>query len=294
MTPTKAAATAEPTETIEADEVLPPEGMTSELVPADPGAVPALINADDEWGDVDDGDLAPDTNASGIPFLQLNRKESGGILIEDTGEVVRELSFVWMARTKSRAWWKEAFGKGDAAPGCRSADGQVPLDSSPDKQSDTCTACPHSLWDGDDPPACSEAIEAMVFLPDPHGFGRLARLRFSGLAYGPSRRYWDSFGLRMPKRPPIAYVSKLTLEPTETSNGVFLVPRFERVGELSRQQAQPIIDERDRRLAEWKTDVAEHVSTGTASDLDAADTAGPGPFDGTPGDYQPGADEEPF
>lgn len=241
------------------------------------GAPPALINTeDDTWGDVDDGDLSP-SDLTRIPLLSLNRKIDGGFTIEDTGEITQTIDFVWLAKGKSRAWWPDPFGKGNTAPDCRSADGIKPEPSSPALQSETCAACPHSRWVGDDPPACHDAIDAMIFLPDPLSFGRLARLRFGGLAIAPARSYWDSFSVRLPRRPPIAYVSRITLEPVDTDNGKFLSPRFGRVRELSREEAQPLIDERNRRLEEWRRQVAEDVATAApAAEEDGTAGSAPG------------------
>lgn len=248
------------------EETLPDVVDTTALEPA-AGNVPALIDPQaDEWADVDDGDLTGDTAAGRIPLLALNRKVDGGFSDPETGETgMRELPVVLLARIRTRAWWPEAFGKGDAAPGCRSFDGIVSDPKSPQRQDATCGSCPHSKWSGDDAPACHEAFEFMAFLPDPAGFGRLARIRFSGLAVSPARNYWESFNARMPKRPPIAYLTMITLEEKKTENGTFLVPRFERVKEFARAEVQPIIAERDRRIEEWKQAVADDVQTGAAA-----------------------------
>ena len=249
-------------------------------------ATPAIIDtANDPWADVQDGDLSPAT-ARSIPLLALNRKESGGFIDSETGEKVTELDFVWLAKGTTRAWWPEAFGKGDKAPSCRSADGVVPDPSSPEVQSPACATCPNARWNGEDAPACKQSIEAMVFLPDPHGFGQLNRLRLGGMAISPAQAYWDSFSARLPRRPPIAFVSHVELEPTDTPNGVFLVPTFRRVRELSREEAQPLIDERDRRIAEWTATVAEDVATGATREPEGS----PAPPAGDPGSYEPTTD----
>lgn len=253
-------------------------------------ATPALIDlSDDPWAGVSDGDLSPAT-ARSIPLLTLNRKSDGGFFDAETGEVTTEQDFVWLAKGTTRAWWPEPFGKGDKAPSCRSADGVVPDPTSPDVQSPACATCPNARWQGDDAPACKQSIEAMVFLPDPMGFGRLARVRFGGMAIAPAQAYWDSFSARMPRRPPLAFVSHVELEPTKTDNGTFLVPKFSRVREVSREEAQPLIDERDRRIAEWTATVAEDVATGATRD--EAPTADAG---SEPGTYvTPDYADEPF
>lgn len=256
-------------------------------------AAPALISPDDEWADVGDGDLSPATAAS-IPLLALNRKESGGFVDSETGVKEIELDFVWLAKGTTRAWWPEPFGKGDKAPSCRSADGLVPDPASPEVQNPTCASCPRSRWVGEDSPECKQSIEAMVFLPDPLGYGRLARVRFGGMAIKPAQDYWDSFSARMPRRPPLAYISHVALEPTETPNGTFLVPHFSRVRPLSRAEAQPLIDERDRRIAEWSAAVADDVATGATRDAEQPAGA-PSGAAGTPTEpYYTDDDGEPF
>lgn len=237
-----------------------------DVVAVESDNLPALIEADDDWSDVSDGDLTGDTAAGRIPLLALNRKVDGGFTDPETGETgIRELAVVLLARIRTRAWWPEAFGKGDAAPSCRSFDGLVPDPKSPDRQSEVCATCPHSKWTGDDAPACSESFELMAFLPAEGAFGRLARIRFSGLAMAPARAYWESFNARLPKRPPIAYLTRITLAEKPTDNGTFLVPVFTREREFSRAAVQPIIAERDRRIEEWKQSVADDVATATAT-----------------------------
>lgn len=239
------------------------------------GQAAALIAADDPWSDVSDGDLSPAT-ARSIPLLALNRKDGQGFIDTETGEVgIKELDFIWLAKGTTRAWWPEAFGKGDKAPACRSADGIVPDPSSPEVQNPVCATCPNARWNGDEAPACKQSIEAMVFLPDPLGFGRLARIRFGGMAIKPAQEYWDSFSARLPRRPAIAYVSHIELEPTDTPNGTFLVPKFRRVNELSRPDAQPLIDERDRRISEWQSTVAEDVAAGATREREDHASATP-------------------
>lgn len=240
----------------------------------------------DEWADVDAGDLTGDVGGHRIPFIALNRKFGYGFDLAGNGEnYVTELQFVWLAKGRSRVWFREPFGQGDGKPKCRSFDGRTADPNSPDLQNGgDCRTCPHAQWDGNTPPDCMESIEALVFIPDPSGFGQLGRLRFSGMALAPARSYWDSFFTRLPKRPPIAYVSRCVLEPVDTDNGKFLVPRFERVTELGRREAQPLIDERAARTADWTADVADDAVAGVHH-AESTDTEfDTGPFE----------DEEPF
>lgn len=230
-------------------------------------AVLALLPTDDEWGDVGAGDMTNDGTGR-IPYMGLNRKLDGGFIDPDSGEITSETEFIWLAKGKSRAQWDKPFGGKDAAaaPDCRSFDGITSDPSSPNLKHDVCATCPLSQWDGDEAPKCKESVEAMVFLRDDLGQGRLARIRFGGIAVAPAKAYWDSFFTRLPRRPPIAYVSRAVLEPVDTDNGKFLRPRFERIADIPRAEAQPLIAERDQRLADWKADIAEAVVRGDVAD----------------------------
>lgn len=261
--------------------------------PAGDAGVLALLSTDDEWADVDDGDL--DRGARRIPYLKLNRNLDGGFTIPDTGEITRTIDFVWLLKGKSRAWFATPFGKGDAAPACRSGDGLHADPTSPDLQNGgDCATCPLSSFDDDTrggQPRCREAVEALVFIPDPLGYGQLARLRWNGIAVQPARRFWDSFSTRIPKRVPMAYVSRAVLEPTSTDFGEKLAPRFERVAELTRAEAQPLIVEREERRRDFLADTAADLAEGVGHDADEA-----GPFDGASGGAGGGYDpsSEPF
>ena len=236
----------------------------------------ALIRPDEEWDGVGDGDLTPTAGPQSIPMLGFNRKLGGGFTLDD-GEIVDQLDLVLLAKQNTRAWFSKPFGAKDApkTPDCWSPDSETPSEQSADRQAVKCADCPLSKWGSDGtPPACKESFSAWVFLPDPLGFGRFARIRFGGLAFAPFRDYWASFRLRLPKRPPIAYVTHVVLEQVDKPpNGTFLVPRFLRTRGLGRGEAQPLIDERNRRLDEFKAlaaeDAVEHV----------ADVETEGPFD---------------
>ena len=244
---------------------IPADARPAAIAP-DAGVL-ALLPTDDEWSDVDSGDMTNDGTGR-IPYMGLNRKLDGGFIDPDSGEITSETEFIWLAKGKSRAQWDKPFGGKDAAaaPDCRSFDGITPDPSSPNRKAGACASCPLSQWDGDEAPKCKESVEAMVFLRDDLGQGRLARIRFGGIAVAPAKAYWDSFFTRLPRRPPIAYVSRAVLEPVDTDNGKFLRPRFERIADIPRAEAQPLIAERDQRLADWKADIAEAVVRGDVAD----------------------------
>jgi hypothetical protein len=279
----------------------PPSGVELEL--HDGHRAP--IVADDDWSHVDDGDLSPSTGVN-IPLIQLNRKSDGGFLNEDTGEVVRELDAVLMAKVNTRAWWPEPFGKGETAPSCRSDDNVTPnVDRSPAQQpgwempakgegappARTCAECPNSKWDGDNPPPCTESIEFLAFVPTDESAGKVSRLRFSGMALSKARQYWDGFKLRMPKRPPMAFITHIELKPEDTPNGTFLVPQFRRAAEIGFGEARPIIEVREQRQLEWRHAVATDERP-TFTEAEAGPFDGPTPPSGNTRDLQPG--EEPF
>lgn len=262
---------------------------------ADAGVLAMLNDPNDSWADVGDGDLAPTTRR--IPYLKLNRNLDGGFTLPDTGEVVKSLDFIWMAKGVSRAWFKEAFTAGGGAPACRSSDGRQADAASPEMQNaGNCATCPMASYDEDvrgthtndkghsvPNPRCREAVEALVFLPDPHGYGQLTRLRWGGIAVQPAARYWDSFFTRMPRVPPIGFVSHVDLEPMTTNFGDKLTAVFRRVSELGRKEAQPLIDERDARMKDWVEDTAADLAEGVGQDDETGAPVGE-PF-GDPG-YQ--------
>lgn len=245
----------------------------------------AGLATDDEWADVGDGDL--DETAQGgwrIPYLLQNRKLGGGVTLPD-GEIVQAFDFVWLARAKSRAWFETDFGQGDSVPQCRSFDGLKADPNSPKLQNGgDCTTCPRASWNDEVNPdprhPCRDAVEALIFLPDTVSGGILARIRWAGLAVKTARSFWDSFSLRLPKRPAIAFLSRMSfVEEEHAPNGTFLVPHFERVEALSRREANPLIAERDRRLADWQKDIAEDVEAGKSREAGEEDAGRKGdPF----------------
>jgi len=247
----------------------------------------ALIRTDDEWADVADGDMTPSVEVPRIPMLTLNRKIDGGF-VDDTGEILSEMDMVLLAKQNTRAFFEAPFGSKDASkmPDCWSGDAVVPDERSTKKMSETCASCPLSAWDEGDPPRCRESIVTLSFLPDNLGAGRFARIRWGGIAFAPIRDYWSSFRNRIPKRPPMAYVTHVRLEPFETDNGKFLKPVFVRAADLTRAEIEPVRLERDTRLAEFKALAA--------SDARTDDRAGEaGPFDGPPTTVAD-SDGEPF
>lgn len=258
-----------------------------------------LVPTDDEWAGVDSGDLAPSATRR-IPYLRLNRNLDGGFTIPDTGEITKALDFVWLAKGRSRGWYEKDWSANESGPpDCRSFDGITADPQSPELQNGgDCSTCPLAEFDDDkrggkDVKRCREAVEALVFVPsldaegNPDGAGRLARVRWSGIAVRPALDYWSTFDLRMPKIPPIGFVSRATLQPTKTDFGEKLAPVFVRVKALARAEAQPLIEERDARVADWKADIAADVREGVASDDDESTPPQPGARRAVPEDEEP-------
>lgn len=252
-----------------------------ELQPDVARVVAALT--DDEWADVDAGHLGG-TVQPRLPRMLLNRKADGSFVDELTGERRVDLTFVWLADTITRAWWPQAFGKGDKAPACRSRDGISPDPESPERQSETCATCPLGKWeareafDADDkaPRPCNQSVEVMVYLLDEQ---RLSLVRFGGMAVSRVSRYLGALNAHVPRKPPIAYVTAVELEGVETTNGTFLVPRFSVAGEIPRAEATPLIELRREKVAEWQDQLASDLAEGKTGDDEAGSS---GPFDDAP------------
>ena len=273
-------------------------GATDIVVAPSVGQVLSAL-ADESWSDVDAGHLG-DTVQPRLPRTQLNRKADGAFIDELTGEKRVDVDFVWLADTMTRAWWPQAFGKGDKAPACRSRDGIAPDPESPERQSETCGKCPLGRWeareafDADEksnPRPCQSSIEVMVYLADEQ---RLSLIRFGGMAMKQVSRYLGALDAHVPRKPPMAYITHAELEAVDTPNGTFLVPRFSVAGEIPRAQATPLIELRKETVAKWQEQVAAEVAEGKSGEEEAGS---PGPFDGPPADANPGTyadDSEPF
>lgn len=226
--------------------------------------VSALVIPDNEWADVDAGYVgeAPPSAAPVVPLLNWNAKLGGGFHDEltntDTGEG-ETLTVVWLAWKESRAYWAEAFGVGDKTPTCRSNNMIVPDEASTEKQSATCASCPHSQWsDTGKPPACGVRVNAMLYLPDQQ---RITRTSFGGLAMKHVQRYLGGFETRLPRRPPMAFLTNVHVAAEETDNGKFLVPHFEIAGDITREAAVPLIQLRDELRKQWETLAAQDLET---------------------------------
>lgn len=261
-----------------------------------PANVEQIVTAlsDAAWDDVEDGHLGG-TVTPRLPRLLLNRKvgqPESGFTDELTGDVFDSIEFVWLADTMTRAWFPLPFGKGDKEPACRSRDGLKPDPSSPAQQpgwqlpapagkdgpkgevpARVCADCPNSRWENGETPACNGGVEVMAYLKDQQ---RLTLIRFGGMAVSRVNRYLGALEAHIPRRPPLAYVTRCTLEPVTTDNGTFLVPVFTPVGDIPREFASPMIEMRRQKVAEWQEQLAAEVIEGAVRE----DVPQRGPFDG--------------
>ena len=257
--------------------------------------------SDELWDGVSDGHIGGTVKAR-LPRVLSNMKvgqkassdtKASGFTDELTGEVFTEATFVWLGDTTTRAYFPLPFGEGDKEPACRAADGTTPDPNSPAQQpgwtvptdkrgnagdgtvpAKACASCPNAQWQGGDPPPCSESIEVMIYLLDQQ---RLSLIRFGGMGVSKVRKYLGALNAHVPRRPPLAYVTKVELVEKETTNGIFLVPQFTPVGEIQRSEATPLIELQRAKLSEWVEQLSADLIEGATRE--GAEVA-KGPFDG--------------
>lgn len=252
------------------------QSTTDLAVPDQTNGVLALV--DDEWGDVEAGYVgeAPPTAKPVVPRFAFNAKPGQGFIDELTetkigaGETLRCVVLLW---SESRAFWAKDYDGKDPnqSPTCRSTNMIEPDDSSEEKQHDNCHMCPMSSWgDNNEPPRCNLRINVMLYLPEQQ---RIVRTAFGGLAIKHLTRYLGGFMTRLPHRPPMAFITEILVDSETTPNGEFLVPKFRIDGEISREEAAPLVTLRSELRKQWEALTAE--------DLDSRDEAsgkGPDPF----------------
>lgn len=251
--------------------------------------------SDREWDDVEDGHIGG-TVQPRLPRLLLNRKtgqeESGFVDELVPGESFTGVHFVWLADTMTRAWWPLEFGKGDKAPACRSRDAKAPDPQSPAQQpgfelpadargvlpASECAQCPNAKWIEGEGSACAASVEVMVYLLEQQ---RLSLIRFGGMAVSRVNKYLGALEAHVPRKVPMAYITRCDLEPIKTDNGTFLVPKFSVAGELPRVGVgEQLIALRREKVAEWQEQLAADLAEGAARDSEPSADAGP--FDGPP------------
>lgn len=234
-------------------------------VPDAPTGVLALPT-EDEWAGVDDGFVGEQTIEPTVPMLTFNANFGYGFEDELTGRKIgagETLRAVWLAHRESRAFWIKKFGEGDTAtPDCRSANMIQPDPDVPAMQSPTCASCPNSKWTAEGAPACRVSENVMLYLPDEQ---RITRTSFAGIGIKHVQRFLGGFDTRVPRRPPMAFITEITPTVETTKYGDKLAPHF-RLGEpITRAEAEPLITLRDRLMAQWQElierDLAESRNT---------------------------------
>lgn len=161
-----------------------------------------------------------------LPKIQMPTGRGKEFTIDRPGEEkqdLREIVGIILYHSPANAWWKEAFGQGNASisPDCASHDGIKPSAQYPNLQSDFCASCKHNQFGSKVDPvtgaktrgkACRNVKRVIVLIKgDP-----IPLL----LTVPPtSLRVIDDFmvKLRKEKRPYYSVGTKITLV-TETSN----------------------------------------------------------------------------
>lgn len=253
-------------------------------IPEQAGNILSRVGAaESEWDGLDDLDMVPAAQA-GIPFFRTSGKLDGGLL-DAEGNQVPEVFAVLAARSLSRSYFPKSFDEDpNGRPVCWSTDGVKPAEGVPEPQAASCTGCAKSFEAGG---KCRKNLEMLGYLPatDNSGEVEILRFRWGGISFAPAKRYWDSFTTRIPKKHPVAYVTRITMEPTKTDKGTFLAARFERVKELARNEVEVFIADARRRKSLWQQMIAEDVADAAAQAGDEDHRAGP--FDDEPAPAAP-------
>jgi hypothetical protein len=246
-----------------------------ELAP-DAGDIIRRIGAvESEWDDLDDLDLIPDA-AGRVPFIKTNGNIDGGLYRND--EKVDEILCVIAMRSKSRAKFEKTWDEDkNARPECWSSNGLVPDATVAEPKHDKCATCPFSFEhasEAERKTACRSNVELLAYVPDENDI-EIMRFRIGGISVKHAMRYWDSFRTRIPKKHPIGFVTKVTMVPEVTDNGNKLAVHFERVKELTREQAEVFIVDAKRRKAMWQQMIADDVVSADAQAVDGGDQGDP-------------------
>lgn len=277
-------------------------GTEVEVAPPAPGLVPITSEAlqafvDAEWNGFESGLENWNHVGFSIPRIVSDMRPGGGWTDEVTGETAEALHAIILAAMPARAWWAHEFGKGDAAPDCRSVD-MVKADPSspalsagweaPDgvdvRPTGTCSTCPLSRWDGQDAPGCRDRINMLIYLP---GTGEIRRLNVSGTSVKHLRKYVSSLQARAARKPIFAQITIMTAEKVEQDGMKWLEAHFAEGDPVTPQEAAQTIVPLQRQLVEqWRSILAD--------DLASPEADGTAVARGDALDVQAYGDEEPF
>lgn len=258
-----------------------------EVAPPTPVSVNALSRsimsaADTEgWDQIDSAGMEP-ADANSVPWLKMDRRLSKGFEYADGFRSSVEL--VMLAQQDVRAYFAGAYDPKAPAtrPDCSSDDGITSREDSPNRQVDAagtpyaCADCPMSKWGpNNETPACSKSKVVMALQLNRDDSdeerltgGQFVRVRFGGKALSPLTRYENRFAARVPKLPIQAFITTVELIPDPKGDEV-LVPTFTASEEhFALAAMRPVIDERDRRLPDFRRDVSvvEQDAEGRAED----------------------------
>lgn len=267
--------------------------MTDNLPATTTTATPAVP---DEWAGLatfDDG-LGAFIEHFGLSMPRLSTdfgKNGKGFVDTLTGEAINELRIVMLAVPPSRAFWLKSLDEGGdgGPPDCASRVNfreKRPDDDVPNRQSDTCTSCPHAQWGDRDPetgkserPRCAESVNVLAHDQEQD---RMFWVRFAGTALKPLRDYISALQAR--RQPFFSCVTVVTLDERRDGKLEWLAPKFLPGEKLTPAEVQPYREVAERAMQMWAS-VADEMAAHAAAPTDVIDTTG---------SYEPGPDEEPF
>lgn len=264
-------------------------------------AVPSSSNGvaiptDDPWAELreafDDGSKAfAEHMGLSLPRLRSDFGRNGRGWIDDlTGDIKDELHAVLLAYPPTRAFWVKTLDEGGSGPpDCKSWDMVKPDPTSPEPQSQTCAACPHSKWGPDNErPRCAQSINVIAYDVDEQQF---VWLRFAGTGIDPFRRYVSALASK--RLPAYAVVTNITLDDQKRDKFEWKVPHFAIGDPLTPADVAPMRAVAKTAMEMWQT-VAEDMANAERSETIPTTATEAGSAAGTyvTGEY--GDEEEPF
>jgi hypothetical protein len=228
----------------------------------------ALATTDDPWAELrdkfDDGSrLYREHFGLTLPRLRSDFGKNGKGWVDDlTGEAKDHLSIVILAYPPTRQYWIKSIDDGEPGPpDCRSLDMAVPLPDVPERQAETCAACPHSQWKtGEDgeriKPRCQETVNVIAFDTE---VGQYVWLRFGGTALKPFGKYISALASRQ-NMPSFAIITEVALKEDRNGSLQWLVPQFSLGDALTPDQVVPMREMAEKAMKAFEL-VTEEMST---------------------------------